>query len=107
MFFESGSAELTPSSHPELRQVAGWLLRNSRVMLEVGGHTDDVGTAVDNRALSLARAESVRSFLIASGAAPGQLTAVGYGQDQPAMPGQTEEARRQNRRTSLRAISKD
>ena len=107
VFFESGSAQLKPSSHPELRQVAGWLVRNPEVHLEVGGHTDDVGTASDNRALSLARAQSVVSFLTASGADPVQLDAVGHGQDRPAVQGQTEEARRQNRRTSLRVVSVD
>ena len=107
VFFESGSAQLKPASHPELRQVAGWLVRNPGVHLEVGGHTDDVGSASDNRALSLARAQSVVSFLTASGADPVQLDAVGYGQDRPAVLGQTEEARRQNRRTSLRVVSVD
>lgn len=107
VFFESGSAQLKPSSHPELRQVAGWLVRNPGVLLEVGGHTDDVGSASDNRALSLTRAQSVVSFLTASGADPVQLDAVGYGQDRPAVLGQTEEARRQNRRTSLRVVSVD
>ena len=107
VFFESGSAQLKPSSHPELRQVAGWLVRNPGVLLEVGGHTDDVGSASNNRVLSLARAQSVVSFLTASGADAVQLEAVGYGQDRPAVQGQTEEARRQNRRTSLRVVSVD
>ena len=105
VFFESGSAALMASSHPELRQMGVWLGRNPVIRLEVGGHTDDVGSAEDNKALSLARAEAVMAFLLDCGARPDQLEAVGHGQDRPAVVGKTEEARRQNRRTSLRVLS--
>ena len=107
VFFTSGSAELTPKSQPELREVAAWLQSNPGVQLEVEGHTDDIGTAEANLVLSSRRSESVRNFLIEAGADAGQLTAVGYGQTRPAVEGKTEEARRQNRRTSLRVVSVD
>ena len=107
VFFTSGSAELTPKSQPELREVAAWLQSNPGVQLEVEGHTDDIGTAEANLVLSSRRSESVRNFLIEAGADAGQLTAVGYGQTRPAVEGKTEEARRQNRRTSLRVVGLD
>ncbi len=107
VFFETGSAALSAASEPELREVALWLASNPRIRLEVGGHTDDVGLAKDNEELSRQRAEAVLDFLERHGAVEGQLTAVGYGQSRPAVPGQTEEARRQNRRTSLRVLGMD
>lgn len=107
VFFESGSAALSTASAPELREVAAWLAGNPQVRLEVGGHTDDVGQAQDNLSLSSQRAEAVRQFLVDAGANGDQLTAVGYGQTRPAAEGQTEEARRQNRRTSLRVLGMD
>lgn len=107
VFFESGSADLSPSSEPELREVAAWLSANPSLRLEVGGHTDDVGQAQDNQWLSQQRAEAVQVYLEAQGAHPGQLTAVGHGATRPAVAGKTEEARRQNRRTSLRVMGMD
>ena len=107
VFFESGSSDVASDSEPELIEVAGWLRSNPHVRLEVEGHTDDVGSAQDNLSLSAQRAQAVMAFLLAEGAGSAQLTAVGYGQSRPAVEAQTEEARRQNRRTSLRVVGVD
>jgi len=107
VFFESGSAALSAQSEPELREVSAWLADNPGIRLEIGGHTDDVGSAKDNLTLSANRAESVLEFLVAQGANRQQLTAVGFGQSRPAVEGKSEATRRQNRRTTLRIISRD
>ena len=107
VFFDSGSSELGPDSEPELLEVAAWLRSNPHVRLEIEGHTDDVGSAEDNLSLSAQRAEAVLAFLLEEGAGKAQLSAVGYGQSRPAIMAQTEEARRQNRRTSLRVVGVD
>ena len=107
VFFDSGSADLASDSEPELLEVAAWLRSNPHVRLEVEGHTDDVGSAEDNLSLSAQRAGSVMAYLLAEGAGSAQLSAVGYGQSRPAVEAQTEEARRQNRRTSLRVVGMD
>lgn len=104
VFFASGSAALDPASHTELERVGRWLAAHPGIMLEVEGHTDDVGSTTANLALSEERAEAVRQFLLAAGAAEGQLEARGYGQSRPAMEGQSEEARSLNRRTALRVL---
>ena len=107
VFFDSGSSELESDSEPELLEVAAWLRSNPHVRLEIEGHTDDVGSAEDNLSLSAQRAEAVMAFLLEEGAGKAQLSAVGYGQSRPAIMAQTEEARRQNRRTSLRVVGVD
>ena len=107
VFFESGSAALAAESEPELREVSAWLADNPGIRLEIGGHTDDVGSAKDNLALSADRAEAVLEFLVGQGADRDQLTAVGFGQTRPAVEGTSETARRQNRRTTLRLLSRD
>ena len=66
-----------------------------------------MGSAKDNLALSAARAEAVLEFLVGQGADRDQLTAVGFGQTRPAVEGTSEAARRQNRRTTLRLLSRD
>jgi outer membrane protein OmpA-like peptidoglycan-associated protein len=106
VFFASGSAELDAASGAELTRVGQWLADQSHVLLEVGGHTDDVGSDRANLSLSSDRAEAVRQALIEAGAQPHQLVAKGYGRTQPAVEGTTEEARRMNRRTTLTVLPK-
>lgn len=99
--FVTASAELTPQAHEVLTGVAASLKAYPEVRVEVQGHTDAIGSAVANRALSQARAESVRAFLIESGIAADRIAAVGYGEDYPVAPNDTEEGRARNRRVEL------
>jgi outer membrane protein OmpA-like peptidoglycan-associated protein len=55
-------------------------------VVEVSGHTDDVGDADLNRSLSDRRAQSVRSYLVTNGVGDQRLAALGYGEDQPEVP---------------------
>ncbi len=105
VFFSSGSAALDEKSGAELQRVGTWLSDRPEVRMEVGGHTDDVGTDKANLQLSEQRAEAVRQVLIGAGALPEQLTAKGYGRSEPAVEGTSDTARRQNRRTTLRVVS--
>lgn len=104
VFFESGSAALDPASNVELERVGLWLSAHSNVVMEVGGHTDDVGSEAENMALSEQRAEAVKAALQKAGVAADQLVAKGYGQTKPAVLGSSEEARQQNRRTTLTVL---
>jgi len=54
--------------------------------VELGGHTDCVGSDSYNQRLSEARAESCRQYLIQQGVSPDRITAVGYGETQPIDP---------------------
>ena len=104
VFFESGSANLNPASNVELERVGLWLSAQPNLVMEVGGHTDDVGSKSENLALSVLRAEAVKTALEAAGVSAEQLIAKGYGQTKPAAIGTSEEARKQNRRTTLTVL---
>ncbi len=104
VFFESGSATLNPASNVELERVGLWLSAQPNLLMEVGGHTDDVGAEAENLTLSIQRAESVKAALQAAGVPEDQLVAKGYGPTKPAAIGTTEEARKQNRRTTLTVL---
>ena len=69
MNFETGKAELTPESQTILDGVAESLVANEEIKVQVGGHTDNTGSAAVNKRLSAARAEAVRQYLISKGVA--------------------------------------
>jgi outer membrane protein OmpA-like peptidoglycan-associated protein len=102
--FESGSARLQPGSYVELDSVAKVLLANSRVRVEIGGHTDNSGTPADNQHLSTLRAEAVRNYLVAKGVPFQQMVARGYGSTMPRTPDTTPQGRARNRRVEIRPL---
>ena len=101
MNFATGKAELTPESQAILDGVAESLVANEEIKVQVGGHTDNTGSAAVNKRLSAARAETVRAYLESKGVAADRLTARGYGPSKPVASNRTAEGRAQNRRVEL------
>jgi outer membrane protein OmpA-like peptidoglycan-associated protein len=99
--FETASAAIQADSMAQLEQVAQMLKAAPELKLEVGGHTDNVGTPEANLKLSDARAKSVAAALIKQGIAAGRLTTKGYGQTAPVADNRTEDGRAKNRRVEL------
>jgi outer membrane protein OmpA-like peptidoglycan-associated protein len=101
IFFETGKATLTQESYIELSKAVALLNTNKKMVVEVGGHTDNVGSDEANMKLSHERARSVRDFLVKSGIEAERLEAKGYGETQPVADNDTEEGRKANRRTEF------
>lgn len=102
--FLTGSARLDAKASRvinEMASVAALCVETGHLRAEIGGHTDSVGDAAGNRALSEARANAVRAALIARGVASEALTAHGYGESDPIDTNDTEEGRAANRRTTV------
>jgi len=102
--FASGSAILTPDAERALaplgRALSSQDLAGYRFRIE--GHTDNVGTAGLNQALSEQRAASVREYLIMKfGVAPDRLVAVGLGDTQLLVPTPPQTSNAQNRRVQV------
>ncbi|WP_027487922.1 peptidoglycan -binding protein [Allorhizobium undicola] len=118
VLFPSGGADLNPQGLDEMAKLATALVDLAREIppdinwvLRVDGHTDNVplsgtGRYPDNWALSSARAISVVKFLISKGVPADRLAAAGFGEFQPIAPGDTPEARSQNRRIELKLTEK-
>ncbi len=102
--FEVNSAQLTPTAQAILDRVAPSLVANPEVRVEVAGHTDNTGARSYNLTLSQRRAESVRNYLIQKGVPAAQISARGYGPDNPIATNATRAGRAQNRRVELRRI---
>lgn len=99
--FATGKATINADSFAQLDQVAAALKQQAALNLEIGGHTDNVGTVEANLALSDARAKSVMKYLTDKGTPSTRVTAKGYGQTKPVADNRTEEGRAKNRRVEL------
>ncbi len=102
--FETGKATLEPVSYKVLDELVAYLVRKSDERIEIGGHTDNVGTKAANLTLSTDRATSVMNYLISKGIDPARLEAKGYGMTVPVEDNRTEEGRAQNRRTEVKVL---
>jgi Ca2+-transporting ATPase len=99
--FERGSSTLTPQSRRQVENLAAILRAYPKATVVVAGHTDNIGSAADNLALSRARAESVARALTNAGVAADRVRAEGYGSQLPMADNSTEDGRSQNRRVTL------
>jgi outer membrane protein OmpA-like peptidoglycan-associated protein len=102
--FETGKADLLEDSYKVIDELVAYLNRKDDERIELGGHTDNVGSAKSNQKLSEARANAVRNYLISKGIDPNRVTAKGYGLSVPIASNKTAEGRAQNRRTEVKIL---
>ncbi|HEV7256422.1 MAG TPA: OmpA family protein [Bosea sp. (in: a-proteobacteria)] len=106
--FETGSWDVAPGQAQRLSVIAESmrraLQRSPNEVFLVEGHTDAVGSDIDNLSLSDRRAQSVAEILTKDfGVPPENLTTQGYGEQYLKVA--TQDAERQNRRVTLRRIT--
>ncbi|MBI1182822.1 OmpA family protein [bacterium] len=106
VFFDTGKSSLKPSSYTELDDLAELMTLKPNMQIEVGGHTDSIGSEKSNFELSEARANAVRNYLVKKGIDGNRIVAVGYGETMPVADNGTADGRQQNRRTEVRIIKK-
>jgi len=104
IFFDIDRYKLLPASKSELNNLVEFLNLNKTVRVEIGGHTDNTGSAAHNQTLSENRAKAVYNYLLHAGIGASRLTYTGYGPSQPVASNDTEEGRQRNRRTDFTII---
>ena len=101
ILYRTASADLQEESHIILENFAAYLKEHPKFDVEIQGHTDNVGNAKDNEALSSNRAFTVKALLETYGIEGKRITAKGYGQSAPLADNATEAGRAKNRRTAF------
>ena len=99
--FRSGSADLNPQFFKVLDGVAQVAKKYDKTIIEVAGHTDNVGGADYNQQLSLRRAASVAQYLESRGVSGQRIMTAGGGENHPIASNSTEQGRAANRRVEV------
>jgi OOP family OmpA-OmpF porin len=100
--FDPGRASVRPEGKDVLEQIYNLLVQAEDSKLELVGHTDNTGTQEGNYALSAARAESVKNYLIQKGIPASRFQKIdGKGQDEPVADNNTVAGKAQNRRVVI------
>lgn len=102
VLFELGKATLTRDSYKELERIVEFLIENPSIKIEIGGHTDNVGSAELNQRLSQTRAQTVSRYLLKKGVGKNRVSVKGYGLTKPITSNSTVEGRAQNRRVEFK-----
>ncbi len=100
-YFDSNKAVVKPKAFDFLDRIVGVLKSHPELFVNIYGHTDSVGTKAYNTALSLRRANSVKTYLTDKGIDGNRLYCRGFGFSNPAAPNKTVEGRALNRRVEL------
>lgn len=102
--FETGSARFTPQAEQQMQQLLRDLLVANAAVVEVHGHTDNVGSAQANMQLSESRAFAVKQWLEQQSLAnfpEGRIRVFSHGQQNPIVPNSTDAGRARNRRVEI------
>jgi outer membrane protein OmpA-like peptidoglycan-associated protein len=101
LYFESGTDEFTEQSNQEVKRVLAEMARRQAPEITVIGHTDQVGPDQTNDALSLQRAERVKSILVSMGIPPERILTAGRGRREPLVRTADGASEPRNRRVEI------
>ena len=100
--FDFGKADIKPNFYDVLNSVSLVLNEYDRSIVDVYGHTDNVGSDQANFDLSIARAEAVANYVAGQQVNPQRLSLQGFGEARPIASNATEAGRAQNRRVEIK-----
>lgn len=104
ILFSRTSSVLLPSSIPPLKQLIAVLNQYPGMIIELSGHTDNVGDTKQNVLLSQQRVAAVKEYLVENGINGDRIKTVGYGEKYPIASNDGEQTRKFNRRVEMRII---
>jgi OmpA-OmpF porin, OOP family len=102
--FDFDKYNIKPEFQPILDEAVATLKAKPDVKVVINGHTDSIGSAEYNMALSERRAKAVLDYFAAKGISPGRMTSVGHGLEDPIASNATADGRALNRRVELNVM---
>ncbi len=104
LIFEQGKGVIDPKSFLGLDEVVAMMKEDTRLVIQLEGHTDNQGDAKKNMELSQDRVENVKKYLVSKGVAKDRVKTKAFGGTQPILNANTPEARKRNRRVEMRIL---
>jgi peptidoglycan-associated lipoprotein len=108
IYYDYNKWDIRPDAEPTLNSLAEILRQNPEIRIQLGSHTDCRGNDAYNQNLAQKRAQSAVNYLISKGIDPERLSALGYGESQPAVGCAcarcTEAEHQTNRRTTFKVV---
>lgn len=104
LIFAQGKAIIDPKSFPELDEVVAMLKENSKMEIQLEGHTDNRGNAEANLKLSQSRVDAVKKYIVSKGIGKNRVMTKAFGGSKAIATEDTEEARAKNRRVEMRVL---
>jgi outer membrane protein OmpA-like peptidoglycan-associated protein len=105
VYFNENKTNIDPVAAKALDLDAMILKDNPDIKVEIGGHTDAVGSEISKQKISEKRAESAKKYLMDKFNIPGDRMSIkGYGSQKPVADNKSKEGRAKNRRVEFRVI---
>lgn len=104
--FESGKSIIKPEGLEIVDEIAKLMINDPQLKLSIEGHTDNVGSAIMNKKLSIERAQAVVNRLVELKIERNRLQPTGFGLERPMVPNNTAENKEKNRRVEIVKINK-
>ncbi len=111
VYYAFNETELTPESYASLDSLADIMKRLPEMTVEIGSHTDNIGTKASNLVISNRRAANVVNYLVSKGIDKSRIKSKGYGYSKPVAPNHNTDGsdnpagREQNRRTEMKVLN--
>lgn len=104
LIFQQSKARIEPASYEELDILVDMLKTNSKMVIQLEGHTDYMGPAKQNLDLSEKRVLAVKDYLVSKGVAKARIKTKAFGGTKPLSREDTPEAHAANRRVEVRIL---
>jgi OOP family OmpA-OmpF porin len=104
LIFAQGQSTIEPESFPELDEIAMMMQENSKIEIQLEGHTDNVGSPDANFKLSQQRVDAVKDYIVKKGIRKSRVKTKAFGGSKPLKNEMTPEARVLNRRVEMRIL---
>ena len=104
LIFAQGKAVIDPKSYSELDELVQMMKENTRIEIQLEGHTDNQGNSKLNMDLSQKRVDAVKKYIVSKGVAKDRVETKAFGGSKPLSNEMTQEARALNRRVEVRIL---